>query len=49
VLRASRLAAELRHEWPLESASAGDVAARLADARAEDPRWPLCSLERLAA
>ena len=47
VLRANRLAAELRHERPLESASAGDVAARLTDARAEDPRWPLCALEKV--
>jgi hypothetical protein len=47
VLRANRLAAELRHERPLESASAGDVAARLADARAQDPRWPLCAIEKV--
>jgi hypothetical protein len=47
VLRANRLLAELRHERPLESASAGDVAARLADARSDDPRWPLCTLEKV--
>ncbi len=47
VLRANRLRAELRHERPLESASAGDVAARLADARSADPRWPLCALEKV--
>jgi len=47
VLRAQRLLAELRHERPLECASARDVAARLADARARDPRWPLCALEKV--
>ena len=47
VLRAARLRAELSHQLPLESASAADVAARLMDARAEDPRWPLCALEKV--
>jgi hypothetical protein len=47
VLRANRLLAELRHERPLESATAADVAARVADARTNDPRWPLCALEKV--
>ena len=47
VLRANRLLAELRHERPLESAAARDVAARLADSRTADPRWPLCALEKV--
>jgi hypothetical protein len=47
VLRANRLLSELRHQLPLEGASAGDVAARLAEARVDDPRWPLCTLQQV--
>ena len=46
-LRAARLRAELAHRRPRGSATAADVAARLVDARAQDPRWPLCSLEKV--
>ena len=47
VLRVNRLLSELRHQLPLESASAGDVAGRLAEARVDDPRWPLCTLQQV--
>ncbi len=47
MLRANRLLSEIRHRLALESASAGDVAARLLDARVADPRWPLCTLQKV--
>jgi hypothetical protein len=47
VLRANRLLSELQHRLPLETASAADVTARLADARVDDPRWPLNTLQQV--
>ena len=47
VLRANRLLSEIQHRLPLESASAADVAARLQEARVDDPRWPLCTLQQV--